>query len=141
MRPPSSGKESLRMLCRNRAGCRERRRGLPRQRPGARIVTNKTVPVNQARAMAGSSDEVQMAVGTRAFRAEDIDEVARLWLKAFRRRSDAPPEPLLAYFRELFFDAPWRDPALPSLVCEDASGIVAFLGVLPRTMMFRGERL
>jgi len=82
-----------------------------------------------------------MAVGTRAFRAEDIAEVARLWLKAFRRRSDAPPDPLLAYFHELFFDAPWRDPALPSLVCEDASGIVAFLGVLPRTMMFRGERL
>jgi len=78
--------------------------------------------------------------GIRAFRREDIPEVARLWLRVFRRRAEGVSTPLQDYFREILFDGPWRDPELPSLVYEEgAMGIVGFLGVIPRTMIFEQQ--
>jgi hypothetical protein len=60
-----------------------------------------------------------------------------LWLKVFRRSRGPASEPLQDYFREIFFNNPWRDESLPSLVFEERGrGIVGFLGVLPRTMTF-----
>src|SRR6185436_8866345 len=90
-------------------------------------------PDTAARRMAGMD-------GIRAFRREDIPEVARLWLRVFRRRAEGVSTPLQDYFREIFFDGPWRDPELPSLVYEEgAMGIVGFLGVIPRTMIFEQQ--
>ncbi len=78
--------------------------------------------------------------GVREFRRQDIVEVAALWLKVFRRRDGPASKPLLDYFEELFFGGPWRDESLPSLVYEKRGrGIVGFIGVLPRAMMF-GKR-
>lgn len=58
----------------------------------------------------------------------------------FRRREGAASKELQNYFREIFFEAPWRDASLPSLVCEEAGrGVVGFLGVMPRRMMFRRQ--
>jgi hypothetical protein len=71
-------------------------------------------------------------------RAEDIPEVAALWLKVFRRKRVSAPEALCAYFHEMFFETPWRNLLLPSLVCTAGARIVGFLGVLPRAMTFRG---
>ncbi|HET6491475.1 MAG TPA: GNAT family N-acetyltransferase [Burkholderiales bacterium] len=78
--------------------------------------------------------------GIRAFRREDIPKVVELWLKVFHNTDQPAPESLRAYFRETFFEAPWRDESLPSLVYEGEDGrIVGFLGVLPRIMKFHGQ--
>ena len=78
----------------------------------------------------------------REFRREDIQEVAALWLRIFRRSSAHPPKILQDYFREILFESPWADPELPSLVCEDGEhGIVGFLGVMPRRMTYHGRPL
>lgn len=80
--------------------------------------------------------------GVREFRKEDIPAVADLWLRVFRDREVSPPKALLEYFDEIFFEAPWFDPSLPSLVYhDDANGIVGFLGVVPRRMKFQKEPL
>ncbi len=78
--------------------------------------------------------------GVREFRREDIPEVAKLWLKVFRSYEAAAPKALADYFEDIFFRSPWRDDKLPSLVYDDdAYGPLAFLGVMPRTMSFRGH--
>ena len=78
--------------------------------------------------------------GVREFRREDIPDVAKLWLRVFRSHNGAAPTALSDYFEDIFFDSPWQDQKLPSLVYEDdASGPVAFLGVMPRKMMFRNQ--
>jgi hypothetical protein len=78
--------------------------------------------------------------GIREFRREDIPDVARLWLRVFRSYNGGVPPALSDYFEDIFFNSPWQDRKLPSLVYEDdASGPVAFLGVMPRKMVFRGQ--
>lgn len=80
--------------------------------------------------------------GIREFRRDDIGRVARLWMKVFRARSRPASPALQEYFRDIFFDNPWRGEGLPSLVYEDGERqIVGFLGVIPRRMRFRGESL
>jgi hypothetical protein len=78
----------------------------------------------------------------RALARDDIPEIAQLWLRSFRH-SDQPPSPeLKAYFEEIFFENPWYDPALPSLVYQNDQGrIIGFLGVMPRPMWFQGQPL
>ena len=43
------------------------------------------------------------------------------------------------YFREMFFNSPWRDPELPSWVAEEDGRICGYYAVLPRPMLFRGR--
>ncbi len=76
----------------------------------------------------------------RAFRRDDIPGVARLWLRIFDERERRAPKALQDYFRDIFFDGPWVDPSLPSLVYEEQGlGIVGFIGVIPRRMTFNGQ--
>jgi hypothetical protein len=78
----------------------------------------------------------------RAFRKEDIPEVVALWQRAHRVRELRSPESVLAYFEEIFFQNPWYDQDLPSLVYEHQDGhIIAFLGVVPRRMEMKGRAL
>ncbi|HEY1268923.1 MAG TPA: hypothetical protein VGH16_16825 [Candidatus Binatia bacterium] len=78
--------------------------------------------------------------GIREFRREDIPDVAKLWLRVFRSYDGAAPAALSDYFEDIFFNSPWQDRKLPSLVYEDdASGPLAFLGVMPRKMVFRDQ--
>jgi hypothetical protein len=78
----------------------------------------------------------------REFRKEDIPAVADLWLRVFRGREGSASKPLLEYFEEIFFKAPWHDASLPSLLYEDDShGVVGFLGVIPRRMTFQNQPL
>jgi len=72
----------------------------------------------------------------REFERGDIAQVAELWLKVFRGRQGPASELLLDYFGEMFFETPWGDSSLPSLVYEDEGRIVGFLGVIPRPMLF-----
>lgn len=76
----------------------------------------------------------------RAFQREDIPAVAALWMRVFRQQPVAASPALQAYFREIFFESPWQDAELPSLVHADASGgIVGFLGVMARRMRHGGR--
>src|SRR5687768_16089741 len=58
----------------------------------------------------------------REFRRSDIPRVADLWMRAFRASDERAPQSLHAYFEEMFFETPWRDAQLPSLVCERGAG-------------------
>jgi hypothetical protein len=60
----------------------------------------------------------------------------------FHRSAGPAAKPLEDYFRLVFFDHPWADADLPSLVYEEPGrGIVGFLGVIPRWMVFNGRRI
>lgn len=79
-------------------------------------------------------------MGIRAFVVEDIPEVAELWWKFLRHGKGPAPPRLLTYFRELYFENPFVDSAIPPLVYELKGGRVAgFLGVMRRKMRFRGQ--
>jgi hypothetical protein len=75
----------------------------------------------------------------RRFEEAHIPEVAALDLKTFHGISQRPPDALLQYFREIFFENPWRDDELSSLVYIHNGQIAGFLGVIPRRMRFRGQ--
>ena len=63
---------------------------------------------------------------------------------AFARNGHhAPPGiPLDTYFERVFFENPWYDEDLPSLVhVNDTGSIDGFIGVQPKRLQFRGRRL
>jgi hypothetical protein len=65
-----------------------------------------------------------------------------LWLRVFHRKAGPVAKPLKDYFRQVFFDNPWADADLPSLVYEEPGrGIAGFLGIIPRWMVFNGRRI
>jgi len=78
----------------------------------------------------------------RPFAPEDIPQAADLNWNFLRHQAGPSPPVLRSYFEKLFFHNPWFDKSLPSLVFEDDKGkIIGFLGVIPRPMSVRGERL
>jgi hypothetical protein len=79
--------------------------------------------------------------GIREFQRDDIGRVTELWMKVFRNQARPASAELQDYFRDIFFDSPWRADGLPALVYEDERRIVGFLGVIPRRMQFRGQSI
>jgi hypothetical protein len=80
--------------------------------------------------------------GVRAFRREDVPQVAALRQRSFAQTAHPTAASSEAYFNEIFFESPWHDPELPSLVYENAAGrIVGFLGRITRRMTLAGEPL
>jgi hypothetical protein len=78
----------------------------------------------------------------RPFVKSDIPSVVALRRRTFTHSAQQTTGNAERYFREIFFDGPWVDPELPSLVYEDAAGqVVGFSGVLARRMCFRGEAI
>jgi hypothetical protein len=84
----------------------------------------------------------------RAFVREDIPQVANLHQQVFGINGKISRQPLSSeillaytrYFEKVFFQNPWHDESIPSLVYQEASGkITGFLGVLPRRMVFHGQ--
>jgi hypothetical protein len=76
----------------------------------------------------------------RTFAETDIPAVAKLYTETFP--SDKMPEAprIVSYFRELFFNNPWCEMGLQSLVYEESDGHIAgFVGVLPRRMLANGK--
>src|SRR6266487_3188634 len=70
----------------------------------------------------------------------DIPQLVVLSQQAFQRRERVGTDAMTAYFERIFFQNPWVDADLPSLVYEDKTGRVGgFVGVVPRRMLFRGE--
>jgi len=79
----------------------------------------------------------------RAFVEGDIPRVARLHTAVFRTGEHADAGTLDAYhdyFTRVFLNSPICDSTLPSLVYEDGSRILGFVGVVPRRMMMKGRR-
>ncbi|MGN7294729.1 hypothetical protein [Rhizobium sp. SAFR-030] len=81
----------------------------------------------------------------RAFEPADIPDVARLFLRAFRkgaRPSDEPTPHLTAVLRRIYFDNPWYDPEIRSQVFADETGAVrGFIGVTMAPLVHEGRRL
>jgi hypothetical protein len=80
----------------------------------------------------------------RTFVETDIARIAPLHRAVFktdRRPGGAGLEAYHAYLTRVFLENPVRDPALPSLVHEEADGrISGFLGVVPRRLTMNGRR-
>jgi GNAT superfamily N-acetyltransferase len=75
----------------------------------------------------------------RACRREDLPGVVELYEAVMRSGRRSPPPGLAAYFERTFFDSPWADPEIPSLVYEDKGRIVGFLGSHVRRMRLDGQ--
>jgi hypothetical protein len=70
---------------------------------------------------------------------DDIPAVAALFKRAYPDQDWASPAGCEAYFREIFFDNPWRDLDLPSWVAEEDGRVAGLAGIVPRRMVFRGR--
>ena len=80
-----------------------------------------------------------LAKRIRAFTPDDVPQVVELHKNVFPTNSILPRE-LEAHFRRLFFENPWYDAELPSLVYqEDGGKIGGFYGVIPRPMRMKGR--
>ena len=77
----------------------------------------------------------------RSFNQDDIPGVATLFQKIFRGESDLAPESLKAYFAHLYFENPWHDATISSLIYEDNGSIRGFVGALPFPFLARGHRI
>ena len=78
----------------------------------------------------------------RTFVKNDIPDVGRLYLRSFRGIAGVPSDRLIRYFDLVFFQHPYQDDALPSLVYEDDRGrIIGFLGVMTRRLSMKGRPL
>jgi hypothetical protein len=94
---------------------------------------------------AGNAPDVaQDAVGSnesriRACTPDDLPLVASLFQRVFRNGEHCDLTRLTAYLRALFFEHPWHDPDLKSLVSVRRDARVnGFIGVLPLRMKYRG---
>src|SRR5688572_32892498 len=71
----------------------------------------------------------QRARGIRPFRRSDLPAVAELYESVARSGKREPPPHLADYFARTFFDCPWTDAEIPSLVYQDErGGLLGFLG-------------
>lgn len=76
----------------------------------------------------------------RPLQRDDLDQVTSLYEHVARSGSRTPPPRLAEYFEETFFDHPWADPEIPSLVYTEPDGrINGFLGSSVRRFVFDGR--
>jgi hypothetical protein len=76
----------------------------------------------------------------RPFERDDIPAVASLYEQTIRSGSSTPAPRLADFFERTFFECPWADEEIPSLVYEDDAGRVAgFLGSHPRRLVLDGQ--
>ena len=50
---------------------------------------------------------------------EDLAQIVDLYVRVFGSTHPIPPQELTAYFGKIFFDNPWLEENLPSLVYEE----------------------
>ncbi|MEM7041416.1 MAG: hypothetical protein AAF543_01265 [Pseudomonadota bacterium] len=78
----------------------------------------------------------------RHFTRNDVAEISDLFAEVFLHDQPTDIDDLRSHFEAVYFDTPFRDDDCPSLVYANSSGrITAFLGVLPRSMRFKDERI
>lgn len=81
------------------------------------------------------------AAHVRACTPHDIPAVAGLFWRTFRDARRPVPPSLTSYLRALYFDHPWRDPALAAKVFVADGAVRGFIGILPQRLTFRGRTL
>lgn len=92
-------------------------------------------PIIAARPAAGGG-----AGRLRACAMDDLPAIARLFGDVFRHTTGTPPTSLIDHLREVYFEHPWRDPAVNSQVFVSEDGRVdGFIGVLPLRLRHRGQ--
>jgi hypothetical protein len=74
-----------------------------------------------------------------SFTEEHADGAARLYLRSVRGQNRAPGKSLVEYFSQLHLSNPWASPDIPALVYLEKGKVVGALGVVPRTLEFRGR--
>lgn len=72
---------------------------------------------------------------------EDLPAVASLFQKIFRRKSNSSPLSLQSYLKEVYFDNPWYDESIASLVYESDGVIAGFVGSFPFPFRLNGSRI
>lgn len=75
----------------------------------------------------------------RPFTEDHLEASANLYMRAGIGRRPPAPEGLKLAFRETFLQNPWASPDIPPLVYIENGTLVGFIGVIPRTMEFRGR--
>lgn len=88
----------------------------------------------------GNSAGAAMAT-IRVFAEDDVPAAAALFARVYpehRWRSQVACE---AYFREMLFENPWRDPEIPSWIAEENGRVAGFYAVMPRRMLLRGRTI
>ena len=75
----------------------------------------------------------------RAFVQDDIPRVAELNWQFLQRQTGPHPPGLEEYLRQVFFQNPWFDSSIGSLVYEEGHRVVGFLGIVPRPMSVNGK--
>ncbi len=87
-----------------------------------------------------------VAQAIRPFTPADIPQVAALYRRVFLRGTTTAPnhspttQTIAQAFAEIFFDNPWYDEEIPSLIYTDAGdSVVGFLGVTTRRMLFKQQ--
>jgi hypothetical protein len=78
----------------------------------------------------------------RPLELSDLSEVTSLYEHVSRSGKRVPPPGLDRYFERSFFEQPWADSEIPSLVHVDEDGaIVGFIGSSVRLLDFEGETI
>jgi hypothetical protein len=67
----------------------------------------------------------------------DVPAVVALFERVYPEHRWSSRPACEAYFREMFFDNPWRDPELPSWVAEEDGRISGCYAVMPRRMLLK----
>ena len=75
----------------------------------------------------------------REFRVQDLDSVANLWMKVFRRLDSPSPASLRNYFAEIFLDDPCVSSGDQFLVYEEREQGIVCRWNLSRPMMFQKQ--
>lgn len=91
------------------------------------------------RAGASRSDKSPAAAVVRPCSEDDIPAVAALFGRVYPQYRWASQPACVSYFREIFFNNPWRHLDLPSWLAEEQGEVVGFLGVVPRPMWLDGH--
>jgi hypothetical protein len=83
--------------------------------------------------------EAQTMMEIRPFDEEFAAAGANLYLRAMRGQSRPAGAPLQEYFCEVLLRNPWATPEISSKISIEDGNVIAFLGVIPRPMVFRGQ--
>jgi hypothetical protein len=75
----------------------------------------------------------------RVLTEEHVESVAVLYFFAARGQTRPPGTELPRYISELHFTNPWVSPDMPSFVYIEKGQVVGAIGIVPRTMEFRGQ--
>lgn len=90
--------------------------------------------------MESTPSDAPLTASIRECRPGDLGVASVLFSRLLRSGENCNLATLESYLSTLFFEHPWRDPQLPSLVSVSARGaITGFLGVLPVRMTYRGR--